>query len=350
MGTQSLATKYRPHRFEDVVEQDVTKDILLDKLKNKTFSHCLLFCGGAGTGKTTSGRIFAQEINDFKGTVTEIDAASNNGVEHIRRIIEEARSQPLDSDYKVILLDEVHMLSKAAWNAFLKLLEEPPKTCVFIMCTTDPQTIPATIMSRVQRYDFQKISQEGIIGRLKFIIDSENKEKSSNSEELITFEDSAIEFIAKRADGGMRDSITLLDKSLGYSNHLTLPNVLKALGSVSYETMFDLSDALLYMQSDKVIEIVEGVHGSGMDIKYFIKQYLFFITDVCKYRLFNNFKYLQIPSIYESRLRNYKDDDFVVFNQFLNELLSLNNNLKWETTPKQLVEATLLQLCTVEEG
>lgn len=174
MAKQTLAVKYRPKSFEDVVEQTAIKDILTDQIKTETFQHSYLFCGPAGCGKTTAARIFASDINKGKGNPIEVDAASNNGVENVREIIDGARRKALDSDYKVYIIDECHMLSNGAWNAMLKLLEEPPKTTVFIMCTTDPNKIPNTILSRVQRYNFSKISLDSIVSRLKFILDSEN--------------------------------------------------------------------------------------------------------------------------------------------------------------------------------
>ena len=241
-----------------------------------------------------------------------------------------------------ILCHNCHMLSNAAWNAMLKLIEEPPRKSVIVMATTDPQKIPATIISRVQRYQFQKISFEGIVGRLKYIIGEENKEEGNN----ITFEDSALEYIAKQADGGMRDAITLLDKAIGYSQELTIQNVLTALGSVSYETMFKLSTALDKMDSATVISVIEEIHGSGMDLKQFMKNYNYFVLDLCKYKLFKNFQYLQIPSIYENLINQYDNNSFNFFNELLNELLKLNDKLKWETLPKPLVESTLLNLCS----
>lgn len=354
MGNQTLAVKYRPIRFDDVVEQSVTKAILSEQLKNRTFKNCLLFTGGAGTGKTTSARIFANEINNFKGHPIELDAASNNSVDDVRRIIEDSKYQSLDSEYKVYVLDEVHALSSQAWQAFLKLLEEPPKKSIFILCTTDPQKIPNTILSRVQRYNFQKITQQGIISRLKYIIDSENKEICEERGNdvlpedgvLITYEDEAIDYIAKLADGGMRDSITLLDKAIGYSNSLTLDNVLNALGSANYDTMFKLTDALLTMNKKAVIELVESVHRSGLDLKQFIKQYSYFVLDLCKYDLLRSFECLQMPFIYENVLNSYSSEDYQFFNQLLGETITLNSNIKWETVPKPVIESTFLLLCT----
>jgi len=172
---QALAIKYRPTQFSDIVEQDAIKAILINQIDTGTVKHGYLFCGPAGDGKTTTARIFANEINKGQGSPIELDAASNNSVEDIRRITEQAQTQSLDSEYKVFILDEVHSLSNQAWQAFLKTLEEPPAKAIFIMCTTNPERIPNTILSRVQRYNFQKISTEGIFERLKYIIEQENK-------------------------------------------------------------------------------------------------------------------------------------------------------------------------------
>ena len=159
-----------------MTEQKSIKDILENQIKTKTFQHGYLFTGPAGTGKTTSARIFATMINEGKGTPIEVDAASNSGVDNIRQIIEDAKRKPLDAEYKIFIVDECHSLSNGAWQALLKTLEEPPKFTIFIFCTTDPQKIPTTILSRVQRYNFQKISNKGIVERLSEIIIHENRE------------------------------------------------------------------------------------------------------------------------------------------------------------------------------
>ena len=174
MAVQSLAIKYRPQTFEDVTEQANIVSILKHQLSTNTVKNAYLFCGGAGTGKTTCARIFAKDINNGVGSPIELDAASNNSVEDIREIITRAKTASIESEYKVFILDEVHMLSNSAWNAMLKLLEEPPIKSIFIMCTTDPQKIPKTILSRVQRYNFQRISIGGIVKRLRYIIEQEN--------------------------------------------------------------------------------------------------------------------------------------------------------------------------------
>lgn len=175
MASKALAIKYRPITFNEVVEQDSIKIILQQQIKENSFKSAYLFVGGAGTGKTTCARIFAHDINHGEGNPIELDAASNNGVEDVREIIQQAKTKSLDSEYKIFIIDECHALSNSAWQAMLKIIEEPPAKSIFIFCTTDPQKIPKTILSRVQRYDFQRISQDGIVNRLKYILDEENR-------------------------------------------------------------------------------------------------------------------------------------------------------------------------------
>lgn len=176
MSVKSLAVKYRPHDWASVTEQSSTKIILQQQLESGEVKNAYLFCGPAGCGKTTCARIFANDINKGEGNPIELDAASNNGVDDVREIIQQAKTKSLDSEYKIFIIDECHALSNSAWQAMLKIIEEPPAKSIFIFCTTDPQKIPKTILSRVQRYDFQRVSHSGIVERLKFILDAENSE------------------------------------------------------------------------------------------------------------------------------------------------------------------------------
>jgi DNA polymerase-3 subunit gamma/tau len=350
---QSLAVKYRPRTFNDVVEQGNIKSILEEQLATKTFKHCYLFTGGAGTGKTTCARIFAQELNGHKGSPIEIDAASNNGVENVREIIDNSKFKALDAPYKVYIIDECHMLSIGAWNAMLKLLEEPPAATMFILCTTDPQKIPATILSRVQRYDFQRITFKSIVERLQLIVNAENEDiecdcaghAEEQGADLLFAEQEALEYIAKLADGGMRDAITLLDKCISYSNDVTMENVVAALGTINYQVMLDLTNAVLDRKAAEAVQIIEEAHRSGVDLKQFIKQYSNFVLDLCKYELLGGFEYLQIPSTLESQLADYGEDDYSFFQDLLKSMIELSGNIKWETAPKPLIESTFILLC-----
>ena len=239
-----------------------------------------------------------------------------------------------------ILVHNCHMITPQGWAAFLKIVEEPPANALFIFATTDPQKIPNTILSRVQRYDFKKISFNGIVNRLKYIISQENAE-----ENIISYKDEAIEYIAKLADGGMRDAITTLDKCISYNPVLTLDNVVKALGGVDYDTMFDLVEGIYNFDASIAIKITETIYMSGANIKQFVKDFNNFVLDLCKYGLLGSFEYLYIPNLYENRMKNYTNEHFTFFNQFLGELIKLNNTIKWESNPKPVIESTFVLLC-----
>ena len=325
---QNLASKYRPTTFESVVGQRSIKIILSQQLESNSTKNAYLFVGSQGTGKTTCARIFAKEINKGLGNPIEMDAASNSGVEDVRNIIQQAQTKSLDSEYKVFIIDECHSISNTGWQAFLKLIEEPPAKSIFIFCTTNPEKIPKTILSRVQRFDFQRIGYEDIVDRLKFICDREVTGENG----LVRLE--ALEYIAKLADGGMRDAITMLDKCLDYSAELTLENVVQALGVSDYSMMFDLYNAINGNDQKKVIEIVEDVHAQGKDLKIFVRSFLEFIFDLQKYYITQSYDFITIPKIYKLELRDNRE--------LLDVLLKLNNDIKWDTFPKPIIEVTLL--------
>ena len=337
----SLAVKYRPSTFDDVVEQESIKVILQQQLESGEVKHAYLFCGGAGTGKTTCARIFANEINQGKGNPIEMDAASHSSVEDVRNIIQQAKSKSLDSEYKVFIIDECHAISLMGWQAFLKLLEEPPAKSIFIFATTDPQKIPKTILSRVQRYDFSRISQNGIVDRLKYIVFQEYFIPDKEKEVPQIME--ALEYIAKIADGGMRDAITLMDKALSYSKDLTLENVVKALGTTNYDIMFQLTDKMVYSDSMAMMSIIDSIHADGKDLKRFIKTYIQFLLDVNKYALGCDWKQLSLPHLeeYEKRMDKWlKDND--IFTSLLNAVVKIDSDIKYSTTPKYEIEAKML--------
>lgn len=346
MAEQSLAVRYRPTKWDDLTEQESIKTILSQQLATNTIKNAYLFTGPAGCGKTTSARIFANEINKGVGNPIEIDAASNNSVDDVRELAQQAKTQSLDSEYKIFILDECHVFSSSAWQAMLKLIEEPPAKTIFIFATTNPEKIPRTILSRVQRYDFKKISMDGIVQRLKWICDNEGVTRFSDNgayKDLDKYATtSALQYIAKIADGGMRDAITLMDKCLSYSTELTLENVVKALGTVDYDIMFKLTDAIFKKNDNDIIDIIESIYMDGKDIKQFIKDYLTFMLDVCKYGITKTFKYICIPSLYSDELKSYGDYEFETCRSLLNKLIRVNADVKYDSNPKIVLEASLL--------
>ena len=334
----SLAVKYRPKCWEDVTEQSVVKDILENQVRTKTVQSAYLFTGPSGTGKTTSARIFANMINDGKGNPIEVDAASNSGVDNIRQIIEDAKRKPLDAEYKIFIVDECHSLSDSSWQALLKTLEEPPKFTIFIFCTTNPEKIPATILSRVQRYNFQKISNEGIVDRLNMILETESKE----SDIPISWSTDAVEYISKVSSGGMRDAITLMDKCLSLSNNLSLKYVLQAIGGEDYSTFITFLSALEEKEKEVSIKVVEDVYNAGKDVKQFMKDFAKFILEVEKYTIYGNFDYVNLPNTLESNLEQLNSVD--LFN-VMDFVVSLNNQIKWENDARTLIELSILIYC-----
>lgn len=339
MAKEALSVKYRPKTFDDLTEQSAIKIILEQQIETKSFQHAYLFTGPAGCGKTTSARIFANMINAGKGNPIEVDAASNSGVDNIRQIIEDAKRKPLDAEYKIFIVDECHSLSDSSWQALLKTLEEPPKFTIFIFCTTNPEKIPATILSRVQRYDFQKISNGGIVNRLIYIIQQENDAFN------IHYDLDAIEYIAKVSSGGMRDAITLLDKCLSLSSDLTLENVLKTIGAEDYSTFITFLSALEGKVKVSAIRIIENVYNAGKDVKQFMKDFAKFILEVEKYALYKNFDYISLPNTLENELEQLIDDSLFSVMDFV---VSLNNQIKWDNDPKTLIELSILIYCVKE--
>lgn len=340
MAVKTLAVKYRPTSWNEVSEQSSTKIILQQQLESGEVKNAYLFCGPAGCGKTTCARIFANDINKGEGNPIELDAASNNGVDDVRNIIQQAKTKSINSEYKIFIIDECHALSNSAWQAMLKIIEEPPAKSIFIFATTDPQKIPKTILSRVQRYDFQRLSQIGIIDRLIYIYKQENL---PDGKEVVE----ALEFIARLADGGMRDAITLMDKCLAYHPKLTLKHVTEALGTADYSTMFELTDCLLgydSMGSKEAIEIIETLHAKGKELKTFIKQYVQFLLDLDKYSLGCDWKYLQMPKLkdYEEALQSYGEDEWDEIHRWLSIFVQLNADIKWSQSVKYDIEAAII--------
>ena len=267
MSYTALYRKFRPGEFEDVKGQDHISKTLQNQIKADRIGHAYLFCGTRGTGKTSVAKIFAKAVNCehpvngspcgvcdsckaiSSGTsmnVIEIDAASNNGVDNIREIREEVAYRPTEGKYKVYIIDEVHMLSIGAFNALLKTLEEPPEYVIFILATTEAHKIPITILSRCQRYDFKRITIDTIAARLADLMQKEN----------IEVEEKAIRYVAKAADGSMRDALSILDQCIAFylGQKLTYDNVLEVLGAVDTEVFSRLLRELLERNVAKVMK------------------------------------------------------------------------------------------------
>lgn len=331
---ETLAVKYRPKDFEDVCGQENIITILNNQLKEKSFKNCYLFCGNSGCGKTTLARIFAKKVNEGGGSIIEIDAASNNGVDDVRQIIKEAQFLPLDGKYKVYIIDEVHMFSTGAFNAMLKLIEEPPSKTIFILCTTDPQKIPSTILSRVQRYNFTKISEKQIIERLKTILAAEN---------ITTFDISALQLIARLSKGGMRDSITTMEKCLGFNNNLTCDNISKALGIVGYDVIINILNCIKTKDSKNILGLIESIYDQGIDLKLFIIDFLQFCLDLVKYRLTNDYILSGLPQGFEEKIEklHFNRDEL---STLIDDLVKLNTSVKYESNPIVFIKAFLFRV------
>ena len=334
---EALATKYRPRTFKEVVCQDNIKKVLTNQLDTGEVKQAYLFCGSAGTGKTTSARIFANEVNEGKGKPIEIDGASNNGVDNIRNIIDDCRMKSLDSKYKVYIIDEVHMLSIGAFNALLKVLEEPPKGVIFILCTTDPHKIPATILSRVQRFQFKRIPQNEVVKRLQYVLQQEGK---------ITYDMQALQYIAKLADGGMRDALMKLDTVLGYTTDITMEAVLDCLGITNYYYLFKIVSSIIKQNATTPMQLIDDLYKQGKDLKLFVKDLSKFILDLCKLELTQDINTTMIPPELKTKCTQLLckcDLDLLV--DIMDAVNKLMDKIKYEQNPKSLIESELIILC-----
>ena len=254
----TLANKWRPTRFEDVVQQDVICSVLDKEIQSKEYPNAMLFTGPAGTGKTTCAGIFASKIN---GEVIMVDGPTHSGVEAIQEILNIAQVKPLIKDYKCIVIDECHTLSDKAWSKLLIPLEKDIQHTVFIFCTTDIQKVPNTILSRVQRFDFKPMTEQNIIDRVKYICEQEK----------IDITNKGIEYIAKSANGNMRQALTNLDECLLVG--LSEESICKALNIVSDDVMGELYDAY-GVDTQKVISLIEAIYNGGYELHLFLKQFL----------------------------------------------------------------------------
>lgn len=302
---QSLNISYRPKSFAEVIGQPVIISILSKQIETKKFHNVYLFAGPSGCGKTTCARIFAKNINNGFGEPIEINAASNNGVDGIRELITSAQQAPLDAEYNVYIIDECHMMTTAAWNAALKLIEEPPAHSIFIFCTTDPEKILETVKTRVQRFDFTKVSSSDIANRLNYIVN----EELNNT--VTKCDNAALTRIADISNGLVREAISLLDKCLAYSSDLTLENVEKCLGLVKYELIINLYNAVVNKDLEKANNMLELLKQQNSNLLVVLDSILGFFIDCAKYQRYNSIKYTNIPDVYVNQIT--KCDDIMLF-------------------------------------
>lgn len=337
----NLANKYRPKTFRDMTEQKLVVDMIqklceADPLENRNF----LLIGPAGCGKTSIGRIMANVLNSgVTSEMIELDAASHGGAESIRELVQQARTYPVGCKYKVLLVDECHSLSNTAWQALLKILEDGAGRSVFIFCTTNPEKIPATILSRVQTFRLSKISLRGIEDRLRHVIDQENQEGRS-----IAYTDDAINFVAKLANGGMRDALTLLDKALAYTSDLTSESLSSALDLPNYDDYFALLGAYAKKDNEATTRIIAKVYDSGINFAKWFEGFHGFVMNVVKYIFMQDIRATMIPTHYSSKIEKYGTAHAAICLRLANKLIDLNHDLK---STQYLQEVALTYLCHV---
>ena len=360
MSYTALYRKFRPDEFEDVKGQDAIVRTLKNQINADRIGHAYLFCGTRGTGKTTVAKIFAKAVNCehpvdgspcgecamcksiAAGTsmnMIEIDAASNNGVDNIREIREEVTYRPTEGKYKVYIIDEVHMLSIGAFNALLKTLEEPPEYVIFILATTEAHKIPITILSRCQRYDFKRISIETIAARLRELIDKEGWD----------VEDKAVRYIAKMADGSMRDSLSLLDQCAAFymNETLTYDHVLEVLGAVDTEVFSRLLRQLLAMDVHQVIETVDELVMQGRELSQLAADFTWYLRNLLLVKSSDNME--DVLDVSSENLALLKEEaqmiDSDTLIRYIRIFSDLTNQLKYATQKRVLLEVTLIKLC-----
>lgn len=331
----SLATKYRPKTLDEIIGQDITKEILLREISMGNISNTYLFTGMTGCGKTTFSRALAYAINNGVGDPIEIDAASNSGVESVRELIKSANERSLTGTYKVIIIDEAHSFSNAAWQALLKYFESPSPFTIFILCTTEYQKVPATILNRVQQFNLTRIKTSEIINRLIYICQQEH----------VDFEESALEFIAHLSEGSLRDAIAKLEKCISYSPAVYLKDVVKCLGEYSYTTFFKLVNSIIDGEERTIINILHECSESGIDLKLFINRFLDFCLDLTKFTIFNSCEMLKIPSSMEEDIKRAVGIEFAhdYYVHLVDKLLELKLSLKDDISPLGTCEIVLLQ-------
>ena len=342
------ARKYRPQTFKDVVGQQAITNTLLNAIENDHLAQALLFCGPRGVGKTTCARILAKQINqngtqsndeDFAFNIFELDAASNNSVDDIRNLIDQVRIPPQTGKYKVYIIDEVHMLSSSAFNAFLKTLEEPPKHAIFILATTEKHKIIPTILSRCQIFDFKRITVKDAANYLKYIAENQG----------IEAEDDALHIIAQKADGAMRDALSIFDRVVSFSGkQLTRKAVTENLNVLDYDTYFEATDRILEHNIPELLLLFNKTLSLGFDGHHFISGLATHFRDlmVCQHQ-----STINLLEVGDGAKQSYLEQSKKTSNSFLLKALTIASDcdLKYKTSKNQrlLVELSLMKLASI---
>ena len=362
MAYQALYRKFRPTGFKDVKGQEHIVTTLQNQIKADRIGHAYLFCGTRGTGKTSVAKIFAKAVNcenpvdgspcgecescraiasGSSMNVIEIDAASNNGVDNIREIREEVQYSPTEGKYKVYIIDEVHMLSIGAFNALLKTLEEPPSYVIFILATTEAHKIPITILSRCQRYDFHRISIDTIADRLTELMQEENT----------VVEPRALRYIAKAADGSMRDALSLLDQCIAFyfGEELTYDNVLEVLGAVDTGIYEKMLKYILDNDTAAAMELLEKLVMQGKDLTQFVNDFIWYLRNLLLVKTTDDVSVLEdIIDVSSDNLKQLSQDsksiDSDTLMRYIRVLSDLANDLKFATNKRIKVEIAIIKL------
>ncbi len=360
MSYVALYRKFRPQTFELVKGQDHVVRTLKNQIKNNRIGHAYLFTGTRGTGKTSVAKIFAKAVNCLNPRdgepcnecehcrsvsagnfidVVEIDAASNTGVDDIRRVIEEIQYTPVKGRYKVYIIDEAHMLTGNAANAFLKTLEEPPEYAIFILATTEPHKLPITILSRCQRYDFKRISVDTIAENLIYLLNSEQ----------VDFEEKAVRYVARAADGSMRDSISLLDKCIAFNfgEKLTYENVLTTLGVVDTEIFSQMFRAITAGDVLTALSCIEETVDAGKDISQFVADFIMYLRNLLLVNVSGGVNKESL-GISEENMKVLSEDaalaDSNILMRYLRILSELMNQIRYSSTKQILLEIAVIKL------
>ena len=334
---QNLAIKYRPKTFEDVVGQNLTTQILKQSVLKRNFKNCYLFAGDSGCGKTTLARCFASAINQGLGSPIELDAASSNGVDDVRAIIEATKTRAIDCEYKVFIIDECHAITTAGWQAYLKSLEDTPPYTIYIFCTTEPNKIPITVLNRTQRHNITKIPASEIYARLITICQAEG----------FTNYEATCDLISKTSHGCMRDAIMKLDQCSNFNTDLSLANVEQILNTSYYNAMCYLTQALLQKADPEILYAMDKLYNSGVDLKGFIEVYIEFILDLAKYAIFQDLSITNIPEYLVPVVNGIISTvpERLWYTRLVDTLLQIKLETRYDSFYKSTIEAFLLRFC-----